>query len=285
MPSSICEQVGRLAGRPVHSLTPLGGGCVADVYLAEMGGGGRLVVKIDRGAEPRLDLEGDMLTYLARECALPVPAVIHASARLLVMEHLTGGHSLNDDAQRHAAELLASLHAITAERYGFERDTLIGGLIQSNPPHDSWLSFFAEQRLGAMAREAKRAGQLPDDLLLRVERFGDGLDRWLAEPDRPSLIHGDAWAGNILALPGRITGFVDPAIYFADAEIELAFTTLFGTFGRPFFERYEDLRPLRPGFHEVRRDIYNLYPLLVHARLFGGSYVAAVDQTLRRFGG
>ena len=120
--------------------------------------------------------------------------------------------------------------------------------------------------------------------LSRLERFGGQLDRWLAEPDQPALIHGDVWTTNVLARDGRIVAFIDPAIYFADPEIELAFTTLFGTFGEPFFKRYAELRPLRPGFLEERRDIYNLYPLLVHVRLFGGSYVHSVDSTLRRFG-
>lgn len=66
--------------------------------------------------------------------------------------------------------------------------------------------------------------------------------------------------------------------------IELAFTTLFGTFGRPFFERYQEMRPIRPGFFKERRDLYNLYPLLVHVRLFGGSYVQSMDRILRHFG-
>ena len=110
------------------------------------------------------------------------------------------------------------------------------------------------------------------------------LDRWLVEPARPSLIHGDMWGGNVLARGGRIAGFVDPAIYYADPEIELAFSTLFSTFSDAFFERYGALRPLRPGFFEQRRDLYNLYPLLVHSRLFGGPYPDAVARTLDRFG-
>jgi fructosamine-3-kinase len=88
----------------------------------------------------------------------------------------------------------------------------------------------------------------------------------------------------VLSKGGRIAGFVDPAIYYADAEIELAFSTLFSTFGEAFFKRYGEIRPLREGFFEERRDIYNLYPLLVHARLFGGSYAQSVDSVLTRFG-
>ena len=92
------------------------------------------------------------------------------------------------------------------------------------------------------------------------------------------------WDGNVLCQNGRIGGFVDPAIYYADPEIELAFATLFNTFDRPFFDRYTEIRPISPGFFEERRHIYNLYPLLVHVRLFGGSYVNSVDGVLQRFG-
>ena len=73
------------------------------------------------------------------------------------------------------------------------------------------------------------------------------------------------------------------AIYFANPEIELAFSTLFGTFSDHFFSRYNEYYPIEPEFFEVRRDIYNLYPILVHINLFGGSYVNSLSNTLRRF--
>jgi fructosamine-3-kinase len=98
------------------------------------------------------------------------------------------------------------------------------------------------------------------------------------------LIHGDVWTTNVLASGEEITAFLDPAIYFAHSEIELAFTKLFGTFGRSFFDHYHQLRPIEAGFFEERCDLYNLYPLLVHVRLFGGTYVASVERILKRFG-
>jgi fructosamine-3-kinase len=225
-----------------------------------------------------------MLRYLASHSELPVPEVLHAAPDLLIVSYVPGGNRLGPQAQEHAAELLAALHDVRADRFGLELDTLIGGLHQPNPWTASWLAFFAQERLLYMAREGEQAGRLSVTFRQRVERLAGALPRWLQEPPFPSLIHGDVWTTNVLTVDGRITGFVDPAIYYADPEIELAFSTLFGTFGEPFFRRYQELRPLEPGFFEERRDLYNLYPLLVHVRLFGGSYISSVDQTLRRFG-
>lgn len=269
--------------RPV-SAQALSGGCVSEVYKVKLADGDVIVAKVGEHSTAKLGLEGWMLRYLAEHSRLPVPTVLYGSDALLLMEFIEGESHCGGAAQRHAAELLADLHNIRAPRFGLESDTLIGGLHQPNPWTDSWLDFFRDQRLLYMAGEAVRQGRMPQKMLARIEKFAVRLDEWLEEPAHPSLIHGDVWTTNVLAANGRITGFIDPAIYYADPEIELAFTTLFGTFGDAFFQRYNEIRPLRPGFMEERRDIYNLYPLLVHARLFGGGYVQSVDGVLSRFG-
>jgi fructosamine-3-kinase len=271
-------------GQEVFDIAPLGGGCVGQVYQVRLASGERMVAKIDERPSPTLAVEAAMLRYLKRQSQLPVPDVLFNNDRLLLMELLPGDSHFNDSAQEHAAELLAELHNLKGPAFGFEKDTLIGGLSQPNPWTSSWLQFFREHRLLYMAVEARRSDRLPQATLRRLQSFAENLERWLEEPDQPSLIHGDVWTTNVLAVGDSITGFVDPAIYYAHPEIELAFTTLFGTFGDSFFRRYQELRPIAPGFFEVRRYIYNLYPLLVHVRLFGGSYVYSVDQTLQRFG-
>ena len=269
------------------STTPLSGGCISTVYRIDLANGERVVAKLG-STNGNLSLEGWMLDFLIRSSDLPVPNLCLAEDDLLVMSYLPTNGSLDANAQGHAAELLAALHNLDAPNYGCERDTLIGGLHQPNPASPKWVPFFAEHRLLYMGNEAYHAGRLPAPTLVRVENLSSRLEKWLEEPAAPSLIHGDLWGGNVLcqATPdgNRISGFVDPAIYFADAEIELAFSTLFSTFGDPFFGRYRELRPLRPGFFEERRDLYNLYPLLTHVRLFGGSYLTQVETTLSRFG-
>ena len=100
-----------------------------------------------------------------------------------------------------------------------------------------------------------------------------------------ALIHGDVWTGNVLAENGRITGFLDPAPYYAHHEVELAFITLFGTFGEAFFARYGEVGTrIDAEFWETRRRVYNVYPLLVHVRLFGGGYVGELSANLDMLG-
>ena len=281
--STVRDAVENAVGGRVARMSPLSGGCVGDVYRIEMESGTILVAKAG-DADAGLGLEGWMLRYLEEHSDLPVPHVLHADGGLLVMSHIETSGGLGGASQRHAAELLAALHGVTAERYGLERATLIGGLHQPNPWMDSWRDFFRDQRLLHMGNQAMRAGRLPGRVMDRLEAFCGRLERWIEDPEAPALLHGDMWTGNVLTKGDAIAGFVDPAIYYGDPEIELAFSTLFGTFGDPFFRRYNDLRPLSPGFFEERRDIYNLYPLLVHVRLFGGSYVGSVERTLGHFG-
>jgi fructosamine-3-kinase len=277
-------EISSAIGRSVVDIEPMGGGCVSAVYEVRLNDGERVVAKIDEDATGFLTTEAFMLRYLAEQTRLPVPAVLYSSDRLLLMEFMPGASRFSPAAERQAAELLAALHAITAPDFGFFQDTVIGSLIQPNAPERSWIDFFRERRLFHMAGEAVREGRLPHGTYDRITRLGGDLERWLLEPERPSLIHGDVWTTNVLADGERITAFLDPAIYFAHAEIELAFTTLFGTFGRPFYERYHEIRPIAPGFFEERRDLYNFYPLLIHVRLFGGAYVNSIHSILERFG-
>jgi fructosamine-3-kinase len=236
-----------------------------------------------RGA--KLEIEAFMLGELERLSELPVPHVHYADAALLAMDYIAhDGGGITPSVERHAGELIASLHEVRREAFGYERDSSIGPLHQPNPRSDRWVPFFRDRRLLYMAREAHREGRLPASLLARIERLAERIGDYLIEPAHPSLLHGDLWTGNVLVRQGRIAGFVDPAIYCGHPEIELAFATLFGTFGAAFFAAYESSLPLEPGFHEERREIYNLYPRLVHVRLFGSGYLAGIEATLTRLG-
>lgn len=287
--ASFVATIEEATGRRPQGLSPLTGGCIAEIYKVELDGGGALVAKRARpgglgaGPDGGLGIEDFMLDYLKAHSDLPVPAVLHCTEELLLLEYIETAGPLTAQAQGHAAELLAGLHGISAENFGFECGTVIGPLSQPNPWTPHWLDFFRDQRLLAMGNCALEVNKLTRTTFVRLEKLCARLSDYIEEPAAPALIHGDAWSGNILVRDGRIVAFIDPAIYYGDPEIELAFSTLFSTFGQDFFNRYQEIRPIAPGFFEARRDIYNIYPLLVHTVLFGGHYANEVHRIVARY--
>lgn len=115
-----------------------------------------------------------------------------------------------------------------------------------------------------------------------------GIERVIARlpllvgPDEPmARLHGDLWSGNAATdARGRPVLF-DPAVFAGHREVDLAMMRLFGGFSARVFEAYEEVWPLAPRWQE-RVALYQLLPLLAHAALFGGSYVASVESTLAR---
>lgn len=231
-----------------------------------------------------LSVEAFMLRALRERSELPVPTVYHATDDLLVIEYISGDSSITPAVERDAAERLAALHERSADAYGFERDTLTGPLRQPNPWTDSWIEFYRDQRVLHAAEGARDAGALPAEHHERIRTVAAEFETLLREPDSPSLIHGDVWTTNVLATDERVTAFLDPATYYASPEIELAYILWTETFGEPFFDRYAELRGIEDGFFEQRADVYALYPLLVHVRLFGDEFVAELDRTLTTLG-
>ncbi|MEL7483890.1 MAG: fructosamine kinase family protein, partial [Planctomycetota bacterium] len=276
MTDSVIRSIEPALNRKPVSLRPLTGGCVAEVYRVRFADGGDLVVKIDSGHDAKLDVEGFMLERL-RDAGLRVPRVEHATPSLLAMEYIENDGRRSTDGEAKLGQVVAEFHSQKADRYGLERDTLIGSLDQPNGWSDDWAGFYAEQRIAVMADRAERRDALPSGCRARLKRVCARMHELIPEPQSPALIHGDLWAGNILWHAGRQAALIDPAVYYGDPEIELAFIDLMGGLGPAFWEAYREVRRIDDGFHATRCALYQLYPLLVHAVLFGGGYGQSVD--------
>ncbi len=274
-------------GAAIIKHTPLPVGYGLKGYRLHMSDGSQLALKTGTAPIPdQLETEAFMLGKLKALSDLPIPEVIYSTPQMLVMEWIEGaGSTIAPSHQQHMAKLLARLHNVPRPCFGFERDTVIGTLPQPNPQSQKWIPFFRDHRLIFLARYAYDRGKLSAQLLKRLENLGERLGDLLDEPSHPALIHGDIWSGNVITDRTKITGLIDPAIYFAHPEIELAFMTMFGSFGDDFFSHYSALTEFdAQGFFKTRRRIYLLYPLLVHVLLCGPSYLRDIENSLDELG-
>jgi fructosamine-3-kinase len=168
---------------------------------------------------------------------------------------------------------LAKVHRSTSIAFGLDHDNMIGALTQRNTAHADWGEFFADRRVGDHLDDPA----VPGVLAHRLRVACDGPLQALLNEHRPapSLIHGDLWIGNVVG--GR--WLIDPAVSYADREMELAFMSMFGGIPEALFAAYLEEMPLSEGW-ERRRPALQLHHLLVHVRLFGGHYSDQLATTL-----
>lgn len=245
---------------------------------------GPLFVKVAAiEALPMLVAEAAGLAELAGANAVRVPRVLAvgpaAASAFLALEWLTAGRP-DAACERLLGGQLAALHRVTANRFGWSLDNTIGSTPQANTPCADWTEFFRERRLKPQLALAAANGYV--ELEPWGERLVESMPQLLAgHHPQASLLHGDLWAGNWLALASGEPAIFDPAVYYGDREADLAMTHLFGGFGAAFYRAYESAAPL-PEAASLRSELYNLYHVLNHANLFGGGYAAQARSMMER---
>lgn len=281
LPADVARVVAGALGAPVGRGEAVHGGSINEAAAVDVGGE-RVFVKWHRRAPAGFfAAEADGLGRLAATGAVATPKVLacvedEALSVLALAYHLPGRRS--PGALAAAGRALARLHAVRGGPPGLARDNFIGSLPQDNRPASSsaWIAFFRERRLAPLA------DALPPSVRGRLDALD--LEALLTEPEGgPALLHGDLWAGNLLATDAGDAVFIDPAVYRGHPEVDLAMTRLFGGFGHVFEAAYFEVAGRPDGDLDARLEVLNLYPLLVHARLFGGSYVREVDAVLSRY--
>lgn len=279
--------VAQALGSTVVNLVPLAGGDINRAHRADLSDGRRVFVKSNPHAPRGLFLEEAAgLHWLGETGSVAVPQVFHvAEGELpaLLLEYIESA-TCTRSAWEQFGRGLAALHASGASNFGGLRSNFIATLAQDNTPTDSWPQFWIERRLAPLVRRVVDEGCAPRTWAKLFDALYAALPNLIREPACPERLHGDLWAGNrVISTAGVV--LIDPAAYAGHGEIDLAMMRLFGGFEEVTFEAYIEARGTeRDGLAERLR-VYQIYPLLVHVHLFGGSYIAAVERALRGFVG
>lgn len=285
VPTVIIERLRQVLQTGILQTKPITGGDINQAYLVSTPNG-NFFLKTNRYpfALQMFEAEAKGLNALSAAKALRVPTVLLAGMEggtgFLLMTYHPASIRPGGFWEEFGASL-AKLHCKTAPNFGFDHDNYIGTLPQHNCPHDNWVSFYIEERLLPQVELALLSKRLQSaDYESFNQLFKRLPDICPAEP--PALIHGDLWSGNFLCDPAGMPVVFDPAVSYSHREMDLAMTRLFGGFDREFYRAYEAAWPLAPGF-EQRLPVYQLYYLMAHVNLFGGSYVNQVRSSLRQF--
>ena len=281
--SRIDSDICAATGTAFHTsrFDPVSGGCIHEARRLQGNGTSYFVKSGHASAFDMFESEADGLSAITATAAISTPHVICAGhdddESWLVLEWI----DLDGDADAAAmGRNLATMHAHHGSYFGWHRDNWIGSSVQHNGACDDWARFWRDRRLAVqfdMAAANGHAGLAAsrDELLGRVSELMEG------HSPAPSLVHGDLWSGNAgYDRAGRPVIF-DPAVYYGDAEVDLAMTELFGGFPNRFYEAYRETLPEMPGYR-LRRDVYNLYHVLNHANLFGGDYLAQATALISK---
>ncbi len=272
----------------ITRLTPVSGGCIHSVFQITTKLRAYLLKWNPNPLPDIFESEAQGLGLLADTGAVRVSQVlgVHRRPNFILLEWIQSDVDPPDWNQEQLGGQLAALHRLSAgQSYGLNRDNYIGANPQINAWRTSWLEFFRDCRLGPQMKMAVATGALSGASVRKLEGLIDHLDHWIDDRNsRPSLLHGDLWAGNVISGPGRQPVLIDPAVYYGDREADLAFSELFGGFSRRFYQAYQDVWPIDPGYTE-RRDLYNLYHLLNHLNLFGGVYSGSVRAIIDHYAG
>lgn len=277
------DEISQLLGGTPRDLTPVGGGDICRAFRVTDADGRRLFAKTLNDPPPgffHAEAAGLRELGQARD-GVPVPEVIAVDDTHLILEWIDTGAPSARAAERFGRELAAT-HRHGTDVFGSRHgDGWIGTLPLPGGPWDSWPDMWAHGRILPYLRQARDQGSISTRDTADIERVVDMLAEVAGPPEKPALIHGDLWAGNVVWGADGHARLIDPAAHGGHRETDLAMLQLFGC---PHLDRvlasYHEAWPLADGWRE-RTGLHQLHPVLVHAVLFGGSYGSRAGQLAR----
>jgi len=267
------------------------GGSINECFVLHTTQGDFFLKRNDAVEFPEMfEHEKEGLQLLHQAGALQVPKVYFSgsfkSSSYLVLEFLEKDDRIKSETNSAKGwevlgHGLARIHQQHGEHYGWKNQNYIGSLIQVNQENSSWWNFYVQQRLEPMAMKALLEKKISRNLYEQFQKLYVKLEH-LFPIELPALLHGDLWSGNVMILDVDKAALFDPAVYYGHREMDIAMSKLFGGFHPRFYKAYQESFPLQSGWEE-RVEIAQLYPLLVHACLFGGGYPKQIEAILKKW--
>lgn len=269
----------------ITSFHNISGGCINDCYHIQTTEKEFFLKVNDAATYPGMfaaEVKG--LTLLENACPGFTPEVIlqyeEANTQYLILAYHTSKRREKNYWQRFANNL-ALVHQNANNYFGLDHTNYIGALPQINTPTESWIDFFMQHRITHLLSQVIDKGLLEKSITKKFDSLFSKLDS-IFPKEKPALLHGDLWGGNHITGNDGFGKIIDPAVYYGHREMDIAMMQLFGGFDTDVFAFYNDIFPLATGWQQ-RMDICNLYPLLVHVLLFGGSYAQQVRYIVKNF--
>lgn len=272
----------------ICQLQPVAGGSINRAYRLETKQQ-RYFLKTNQSiARDFFQQEQKGLTLIRQTRTIGVPKVYgewydaETKRGLLLLEWVEG--KSHAETERNLGRRLAQMHLVPGQQFGLDEDHYLGYLQQKNVWSLNWTEFYRDYCLLPQIEMGKRQGKIKGQRLRRCEKLLDWINRWLNHQPKSSLLHGNLWQGNWIVGPGGEPYLIDPAVFYGDHELDLAFSECFGGFSESFYQGYQEIFPLDPEYQE-RKGLYQFLFLLVHLNLFGESYGPSVDRILAYYVG
>ncbi len=226
--------------------------------------------------------EGKSLKIMNKKFGNIFPKVYHLEKNLFIINWIENNNLKNNNSEEELAYYLSKIHSDNNGRFGFDFNSPIGGIEQPCGFENSWVNFFRKKRLQFIFDKINYSNPMPKDINKGIEKIINKLETFIPESNKPSLIHGDLWSGNILFNNGRLAGLIDPGIYYSNKELDLSSLSFLNVVSKDFIEKYKNFSNIENDFEE-RKGIYELYYALLNVYLWSREYIKNTKEIIKRY--
>ncbi len=284
---TIKNRLSKIINEEIDAITAVSGGDIGSAYKITTKNNNQYFAKTSdfKDSTAMLKMEYEGLKHLQEKAQVNIPQIIKvgksADSAFLVLEWIEQGKK-NDNTSQTIADQLVKLHSTEEKYFGLDYDNFIGYLEQINSRDSDWLSFYYKNRIEYQLKLAIDSGRLDSSLIKKIDKMFRLIEQEHPKV-KPCLLHGDLWNGNIIFGQGGMPYFIDPAIYYGYREMDYAMMKLFGGFNEDIFDAINDKMPIDKGYKD-RLKFYQLYYILVHVNIFGGSYAYTAREIIQYYG-